>query len=167
MNIHIAYYKTKIGELIIGAYDGKICLLDYRYRRMRTTVDNRLKKALNCDFEEKEEAILEEAKRQIDEYLLGERKTFDLPLLLLGSDFQQEVWEELMKVPYGTTASYLDLAKKMGKPKAVRAVAGANGANAIALIVPCHRIIASDGSLGGYGGGLAVKKRLLKLEGKS
>ncbi len=164
MNIHIAYYKTKIGELIIGAYDGKLCLLDYRYRRMRTTVDNRLKKALNCDFEEKDEAILEATRHQIDEYLLGTRKTFDLPILLLGSDFQKEVWQELMKVPYGATASYLDLAKKIGKPKAVRAVAGANGANAIALIVPCHRIIASDGSLGGYGGGLSVKKRLLKLE---
>ncbi len=164
MNIHIAYHKSKIGELIIGVYDGKLCILDYRYRRMRTSVDRRIKTALKCDFEEREDPIIEEVKRQLDEYLLGKRKTWDIPLLMLGTDFQKAVWTELLKVPYGTTASYLDLAKSIQQPKAVRAVAGANGANAIALIIPCHRIIASDGSLGGYGGGLAVKKRLLKLE---
>ncbi len=163
-NIHIAYEKTKIGELIIGSYDNKLCLLDFRYRRMRTTVDNRIKRLLKADFIEQEDEIITETKKQIEEYLQGSRKTFDIPLLLLGSDFQKQVWHELLKVNYGETATYLDIATRIGNPKAVRAAASANGANAIALIVPCHRIIESNGELGGFGGGLPVKKRLLNLE---
>ncbi len=162
--INIAYYKTKIGELIIGSYDNKLCLLDFRYRRMRTTVDSRIKKHLNTDFSLREDEIILEAKKQIDEYLQGNRKEFHTPFLLLGSDFQKEVWNELLNIHYGETATYLDIAKKIDNPKAVRAVASANGANAIALIVPCHRIIESSGGLGGYGGGVSIKKRLLNLE---
>ncbi len=163
-NINITYYKTKIGELILGSYDRQLCILDFRYRKMRTTVDKRIKKYLQCDFLEKEDETITETKKQIDEYLQGTIKEFEIPFLLLGSDFQKQVWHELLKVPYGETASYLDIAKRINNTKAIRAVASANGANAIALIVPCHRIISSNGDLGGYGGGLAVKKRLLKLE---
>ncbi len=166
MNIHIDYHKTKIGELIIGSFEGQICILDYRYRKMHASVDNRIKRLLKADFLEQEDAAIQQAKQEIDEYLAGERTKFDLPILLVGTDFQKAVWQELMKVPYGTTLSYMKLAERLGQAKAVRAVASANGANALALIVPCHRIIASDGSLGGYGGGLPVKKRLLKLEQK-
>ncbi len=162
--INISYYKTKIGELIIGSYDEKLCILDFRYRRMRTTVDNRIKKLLNTEFIESKDEIIIETKKQIDEYLQGQRKEFDIPLLLVGTDFQKQVWNELMKVPYGKTASYLDIAKRINNEKAVRAVASANGANSIALIVPCHRIIETGGGLGGYGGGLPIKKRLLNLE---
>ncbi len=162
--INTFYYKTKIGELIIGSYDNKLCLLDFRYRKMRTSVDNRIKKYLETDFSLKEDEIIKETKKQIDEYLGGERQEFTLPLLLLGTEFQKSVWNELINVKYGETASYLDIAKRINNPKAVRAVASANGANAIALIVPCHRIIETSGELGGYGGGLPVKKRLLKLE---
>ncbi len=165
--INIAYYKTKIGELIIGSYDGKLCILDFRYRRMRTTVDNRIKKFLKTDFIEKENEIIIETKKQIDEYLAGDRRKFNIPILLLGTDFQKQVWNELLKVKYGDTATYLDIAKRIDNPKAVRAVASANGANAIILIVPCHRIIESSGKLGGYGGGLSAKKRLLNLEKKT
>ncbi len=162
--ISITYHKTKIGELMIASYEGKICILDFKYRRMRKTVDDRIKKALNAVFIEEESDIIREAKKEIEEYLLGERKSFTVPILPIGTDFQKRVWEALLTVPYGETASYLDLAKMIENPKAVRAVAGANGANAIALIIPCHRIIESNGGLGGYGGGVAVKKRLLKLE---
>ncbi|MBW2367207.1 MAG: methylated-DNA--[protein]-cysteine S-methyltransferase, partial [Deltaproteobacteria bacterium] len=92
------------------------------------------------------------------------RKSFDIPILMVGTDFQKSVWRALMKVPYGVTSTYLELAKDIDNEKAVRAVAGANGANSIGLIIPCHRIIGSNGELIGYGGGLPVKKRLLKLE---
>jgi len=163
--INIQYCKTKIGELILGSFDGKLCILDFRYRRMRSTVDKRIQKGLNSEFFEKDDEVLAETRKQIDEYLAGERKEFEIPILLVGSDFQKQVWQELINVEYGETASYLDLAKRINNEKAVRAVASANGANSIALIIPCHRIIESNGGLGGYGGGLPVKKRLLKIEG--
>lgn len=162
--INFQYYKTKIGELILGSFDKKLCLLDFRYRKMRTTVDNRIRNGLNAEFIEQDDKILEKTREQIDEYLNGGRNKFDIPLLMVGTDFQKNVWNALMKVPYGATSTYLQLAKDINNEKAVRAVASANGANSIGLIIPCHRIIGSDGELVGYGGGLAVKKRLLKLE---
>ncbi|MDM8523298.1 methylated-DNA--[protein]-cysteine S-methyltransferase [Desulfococcaceae bacterium HSG8] len=162
--INIQYYKTKIGELILGSFDCKLCLLDFRYRKMRTTVDNRIKEGLNADFAEQDDEVLQNAKRQLDEYLAGDRIGFDIPILMVGTDFQKSVWNALMQVPYGKTSTYLDLAKSINNEKAVRAVANANAANSIGLIIPCHRIIGSDGGLVGYGGGIPVKKRLLKLE---
>lgn len=162
--INIQYYKTRIGDIILGSFDGRLCLLDYRYRRMRATVDNRIKKGLAADFVEKNDDVLSKARVQLDEYLNGDRISFDIPVLMVGTDFQKRVWEALMKIPYGKTASYLYIAKFINKEKAVRAVAGANGANSISLIIPCHRIIGSNGELVGYGGGVPVKKRLLKLE---
>lgn len=162
--INIQYFKTRIGELIAGSFDEKLCLLDFRYRKMRTAVDNRLKNGLKAEFVEQDDALLTRTKAQLDEYLNEERREFDIPLLMVGTKFQKKVWTALMRVPYGTTSSYLKLAQEIGNPKAVRAVAGANGANAIGLIIPCHRIIGSNGELVGYGGGLPVKKRLLKLE---
>jgi methylated-DNA-[protein]-cysteine S-methyltransferase len=119
---------------------------------------------LNAEFIESELPVLEETKRQLEQYFRAERKQFELPLLLIGSDFQKSVWDQLLLVGYGATASYLDLAERMGNKNAVRAVASANGANAIAIIVPCHRIIGSKGELVGYAGGLKVKEKLLSLE---
>ncbi|WP_275655698.1 methylated-DNA--[protein]-cysteine S-methyltransferase [Agaribacterium haliotis] len=160
----IQYRKSKAGELIIGSFDKQLCLLDFRFRKMRSTVDTRIKTGLNAEFIEQDNDLIEKTCEQITEYLSGNRAEFDLPLLLVGSDFQKQVWRQLMLVQYGHCASYLELAQSLGNAKAVRAVASANGANAIAFIVPCHRIIGSDGSLVGYGGGLALKKRLLLLE---
>lgn len=165
--IEVGYYKTRIGELILGSFHEKICLLDFRYRKMRATVDARIKRILNAEFVVCENDILTAAKSQIDEYLAGGRKQFDLPILMVGSEFQKNVWRALMEVPYGCTSTYLQLARSTGNEKAVRAVANANGANAIAVIIPCHRIIGTNGELVGYGGGLPVKKQLLKLEGWS
>ncbi len=162
--INIQYYKTKIGELILGSFEDQLCILDFKYRRMRLSVDNRIKKGLDAEFIEKEDNILKETKKQIDEYLIGKRKEFTIPLLMVGTEFQKNVWNSLRQVKYGEVASYLDLAKNIDNEKAVRAVASANGANSIGLIIPCHRIIGNDGQLVGYGGGLSVKKRLLKLE---
>lgn len=162
--INIQYYKTKIGKLILGSFDGKLCILDFEYRKMRKTVDSRIKKNLKAEFVEQDDKVLKETRKQLDEYFDRYRKKFDIPLLIVGTDFQKSVWNALIEVPYGETSTYLQLAKDIGNEKSVRAVASANGANAIALIIPCHRIIGSDGNLVGYGGGLPIKKRLLKLE---
>jgi methylated-DNA-[protein]-cysteine S-methyltransferase len=103
--------------------------------------------------------------RQLEEYFSGRRRSFDLPLDLQGTEFQKRCWEELLKIPYGETRSYAAIAAAIGKPAAVRAVGLANGQNPIPIIVPCHRVIGSDGSLTGYGGGLEIKRKLLELEG--
>lgn len=163
--IEISYFKTSFGELILGSFEGKLCLADWRYRKMRKTIDNRLKKVLKAVFVEESSPIIEKTKKQLNEYFTQERTTFSLELYLIGTDFQKSVWKELVKIPYGKTNSYLQLSKNLNNPKAVRAVASANGANAISIIIPCHRIIGSDGKLVGYAGGLPAKKKLLQLEG--
>ena len=162
--INIQNCKTIIGELIFGSFEGKLCLLDFRYRKMRKTVDERIKKGLNANFVENNTEIIEKTRAELDEYFHGNRKEFDVPLQMVGTDFQKSVWEALLRVPFGTTSTYLQLAKNIKNEKAVRAVAAANGANSMAIIIPCHRIIGSNGELVGYAGGLPIKKRLLKLE---
>ena len=109
--------------------------------------------------------LCEKVSGQLQEYFNGTLKAFDLPLAPAGTDFQMKVWEELMKIPFGTMISYLDLAKKLGDEKVIRAAASANGKNPIPIIIPCHRVIGSDGSLTGYSGGLDKKRWLLKHEG--
>ena len=162
--INIQYFKTNYGEFILGSYDEKLCMVDFRYRKMRKTVDDRIKKGLNAKFIEQDDEILQKTRVQLDEYFNMKRREFDIPILMVGTNFQKSVWEALLKVPYGTTSTYLQLAKKIGNEKAVRAVANANGANAIGIIIPCHRIIGTNGELTGYAGGLPLKKRLLELE---
>jgi methylated-DNA-[protein]-cysteine S-methyltransferase len=139
-------------------------MVDWRYRKTRTTVDNRLQKGLSATYVEEESPVLTLAKEELEAYFKGLRKTFDVPLLMVGTEFQKSVWQALLKLPFGTTASYLDLAKGVNNEKAVRAVASAVGANAISILIPCHRIIGSDGSLTGYAGGLDAKKELLEIE---
>lgn len=109
--------------------------------------------------------LLRRAARQLAEYFAGRRRAFDLPLAPQGTPFQRMVWEALLTVPYGETASYGAIARRVGRPTAVRAVGAANGANPLPIVVPCHRIVGSDGSLTGYAGGLGIKERLLELEG--
>ena len=162
--VNIQYFKTEYAEFILGSYDEKLCMLDYRYRKKRVTVDNRIKKALNAEFVEKDDKVLQKTREQLDEYFKMKRSEFDIPLLMVGTAFQKSVWSALLQIPYGQTASYLELSKNIGNEKAVRAVANANGANSIGIIIPCHRIIGSNGELTGYAGGLALKKRLLELE---
>ncbi|CAA6828568.1 MAG: Methylated-DNA--protein-cysteine methyltransferase (EC [uncultured Sulfurovum sp.] len=162
--VSIQYYNSPVGELILGSYEGKLCLADWRYRKMRTTIDNRVQKALNAEYVEESTEVIEESVKQFNEYFKHERKNFTVPLLMLGTEFQKSVWQGLIETPFGTTASYLTLAKQIGNEKAVRAVASANGANAISIMIPCHRIIGSNGDLVGYAGGLDTKKKLLALE---
>jgi len=163
--IKIQYFKLPVGELILGSYKNKLCLADWRYRKMRTSIDNRLKKGLQANFIEETSEIIEKTKTQLTEYFNNNRSSFEIDLLFVGTDFQKTVWNELIKIPYGKTYSYLELSKKLQNAKAIRAVATANGANAISILVPCHRIIGSDGKLVGYAGGLQAKKKLLLLEG--
>lgn len=105
------------------------------------------------------------ARRQLDEYFGGKRERFDLDLMLEGTEFQQRVWTTLARIPFGKTWSYGELAARIGRPKAVRAVGLANGANPLPIVLPCHRVIGADGSLTGYGGGMPAKRLLLELEG--
>ena len=114
-----------------------------------------------------DEPVLVEACRQLAEHFSGDRTDFDLPLSPPGTPFQRRVWEELRRIPYGTTATYGELAARLGDPKAVRAVGLANGRNPIAVVVPCHRVIGSDGKLRGYAAGVERKQRLLALEDAS
>lgn len=162
--ISTQYYKTEFGELILGSFNNQLCLCDWRYRKMRDAIDNRIKKGLNAEYVQQNSPIIAESIKQITGYIAGDRVSFDIPLLLVGTDFQKRVWEELMKIPYGTTQSYLGLAKQMGNEKAIRAIATANGANAISIIIPCHRIIGSGGEMVGYAGGTTTKRKLLELE---
>ena len=113
----------------------------------------------------REAPVLREAKKQLEAYFAGKLRSFDVPLRLEGTPFRLRVWEELQKIPYGQVISYGELARRVGQPNAARAVGGANHHNPISIIVPCHRVIAAGGALGGYGGGLELKRALLKLEG--
>lgn len=116
---------------------------------------------------ELETPLLQEASRQLDAYFSGKLKTFALPLAPTGTIFQRRIWQLLCHIPYGTTASYKDLAIAAGNPKAVRAVGQANNKNPIPIFIPCHRVIGTNGKLVGYAGGLAMKERLLSLEGSA
>ena len=113
---------------------------------------------------ERDDELLADARRQLTEYFAGERTTFDLPLRPAGAPFQLRVWEALLRIPYGETVSYGEIAREIGHPTASRAVGAANGRNPIAIVVPCHRVIGANGSLTGYGGGLECKRALLDLE---
>ena len=162
--IKITEIETPLGTMIAGATDDGICLLEFHDRRMLPREYNDLKRILKTEIENGESRYFEILRSQLKEYFEGTRKTFDIPLVMPGSDFQQSVWRELMNIEFGTTRSYLEQATVLNCPEAIRAVANANGMNRIAIIIPCHRVIGSDGRLVGYGGGLKRKKWLLDHE---
>ena len=147
--------RTPIGELFIAGRGGKVT--DVLFRRPG--------RGFPGPMWERADGELEEVKRQIGEYFAGKRRKFDLELAPEGTPFQLAAWRQLRRIPYGKTISYGEQARRMGRPKAARAVGGANGENPISIIVPCHRVIGSDGKLTGFGGGTDVKRRLLELEG--
>ncbi|MHA1995427.1 MAG: methylated-DNA--[protein]-cysteine S-methyltransferase [Candidatus Hodarchaeales archaeon] len=157
--------KTSLGKMMFGSTDHGLCLLDFTYRKSYPRILKRIKKYFGKNISRGTTDIIELAEDELKSYLKGNLKIFTTPLDIRGSDFQLKVWKSLLEVKYGETVSYMDIAKKINQPSAVRAVANANGQNGIAIFIPCHRIIGSDGSLTGYGGGLPVKKKLLKLEG--
>lgn len=163
--IKIRRYESPCGILMLGSYGDKLCLCDWQIEQHRDHIDRRLTRMLNAEFEEGTSEVIDKAIKQLDEFFAGQRKIFDIPLLFVGTDFQKTVWNELLKIPFGKTVSYGEMARRIGMPKAVRAVANANGANSMSIFAPCHRVIGSDHSLTGYGGGLDAKRTLLKLEG--
>ena len=162
--IKVKRYESPCGVLLLGSFGDKLCLCDWQVEKHRGHVDRRLKRVLRAEFEEGTSEVIEKAASELDEFFAGKRKTFDVPLLFAGTDFQKNVWNELLKIPFGKTISYGEMAQHIGMPKAVRAVANANGANSLSIFAPCHRVIGSDRSLTGYGGGLPAKKFLLELE---
>jgi len=163
-NINISYYNKNGVEYILGSFDGKLCLIDAIDGKNRVKNKNRLTKALKAEYVQNEDSVLKQTAKELNEYFAGKRQEFDVPLLMVGSEFQKSVWEALLTIPYGKTSTYKQQATIIGNEKAVRAVANANGTNAISIIIPCHRIIGSDGSLTGYAGGLELKQRLLEIE---
>ena len=162
--IMIQHYESPCGLLILGSYEDALCLCDWQVEKHREYVDNRLRRLLQADMILGTSDVLEMAVGQLNEYFAGERTLFDIPLLFVGTEFQKTVWNDLLRIPYGQTISYGEMARRIGKPKAVRAVANANGANAISIFAPCHRVIGRGHTLTGYGGGLETKRKLLELE---
>ena len=149
------YLATPIGDLLLAGDDKALCLIGFPQGRMRHEPDPEW----ICN-----DKPFATASRQLTEYFVGERRQFDLPLNLTGTEFQLQVLAELQRIPYGATVSYGDIATRIGRPKAVRAVGAANGRNPLPIVVPCHRVIGSNGSLTGFGGGLTTKQALLRLE---
>jgi methylated-DNA-[protein]-cysteine S-methyltransferase len=165
MNIYYQLYESPVGCLKIASFNNRLCLADWNFRKMRKSIDNRISNGLKSEFKAETSEVIEQTKEQLTEYFHKQRTQFDLPIRCVGTPFQVQVWEALQKIPIGKTETYLGLSRLLGNEKAIRAVAAANGANAISIIIPCHRIIGSDGSLVGYAGGLSAKKKLLLLEG--
>ena len=162
--ISVTRILTPLGPMLAGATEEGICLLEFVDRRMLETQIKRLKKYLNAEFVPGTNKYFDVLANQLREYFNNKRNHFDVPLQLPGTEFQVKVWKELMKIPFGSTRSYKEQAIALNNPKAVRAVARANGDNRIAIIIPCHRVIGNDGKLVGYGGGIWRKQYLLNLE---
>ncbi len=165
--VMISRVPTPLGVMLAGATEEGLCLLEFADRRMLDTQLRRLERHLGAVFLPGQNCVTRDVSKQLAEYFEGERKSFSVPLLTPGTRFQREVWGRLEKIPYGETTTYGALARALGRPKAVRAVAGANGDNRIAVLIPCHRVVGADGALTGYGGGLWRKQRLLELEGST
>lgn len=153
--MYYCYVPSPIGDLLVAGDADELEFVGFPSGKMRRDPEK------DWIFNEEPFAA---ARRQLDEYFAGNRKDFDLPLKLSGTDFQVQVLEELLKIPYGETTSYGDIARRIGRPKAVRAVGAANGRNPLPIVVPCHRVIGSHGDLTGFGGGLDTKAALLRLE---
>jgi len=172
--LHSTTVASPIGPLFLAASDRGLVALEFDARRpeqqtirpnlRNLRAENRSQKGEAVRFEESLSAMRVYV-HQLDEYFAGKRREFDFALDLRGTDFQRACWRALQAIPYGETRSYADIARAVGRPHGFRAVGMANNRNPVAIIVPCHRVIASDGTLCGYGGGLDVKRKLLELEG--
>lgn len=156
--------ETPLGTMLVCATNQGICLLEFTDRKMLETELKSISKLLNATIIQGHNKYFELLEKQLNEYFNGIRKEFSVPLHTPGSDFQNKVWTALQHIPYGQTKSYKEQAIAINKPESVRAVANANGMNRISILIPCHRVIGSDGQLTGYGGGLWRKKYLLELE---
>jgi AraC family transcriptional regulator of adaptative response/methylated-DNA-[protein]-cysteine methyltransferase len=161
-----ARIDTPIGEMIAAATETHLLLFEFEHRTIYEQQLELVRRATGGDLEPEESPVFATLRMQLGEYFRGDRQEFTVPMLVPGTPFQTTVWDALQRIPCGTTTSYGRLAASIGKPDAVRAVARANGDNRIAILIPCHRVIGSDGQLVGYGGGLWRKQKLLELEGR-
>jgi methylated-DNA-[protein]-cysteine S-methyltransferase len=151
-------FESPFGGIIVAGDDRGLAFLDFRRGRNAP-------RPREDWTEEARLPLFRDVRKQVSEYFARRRETFDLPLAPRGTPFQKRVWEELTRVPYGTTVTYTELARRAGKPLAIRAAGAANGRNPISIVIPCHRVVGKNGNLTGYGGGLEVKRALLLLEG--
>lgn len=166
--LHTAVIDSPCGKLFLAATDTHLVACDWVDGWHRATVQARLERHLAGPWIEgglEASPLLAQTAEELEEFFAGHRKTFDLPLLFLGTDFQKAVWTALQKIPFGELRTYAEVAVAAGRPSAFRAAAGAVGENPFSIIVPCHRVIGSDRSITGYGGGYAAKRLLLSLEG--
>lgn len=163
-SIHIQYYNSPCGEIVLASMGNKLCLCDWNKMPCAERNKHRLVKYMNAVFKVETSDVLEQTKKQLDEYFAGTRKAFDIPLHPVGTEFQQQVWNALLEIPYGETRSYKDIALSIANPKGIRAVAQAIGANGISILIPCHRVIGSNHSLTGFAGGIEAKRILLQIE---
>jgi len=162
--IKVTRLTTPLGPMLIGATDEGVVLLEFVDRRQLAAQIRRIGQRLGGVFVPDASPVADRVTSQVTGYFDGTQRSFELPLQPLGSDFEREVWDALLEIPYGETRSYAEIAVQVGLPAAVRAVGRANGMNALAIVIPCHRVVGSDGRLVGYGGGLWRKERLLELE---
>ncbi len=156
---------TPLGSMVAAAGEGALWLLEFTDRRKLPTQLRTLQERHGCLLVPGTDPVLADTAAEVEAYFAGELRTFSIPLRTPGTPFQEAVWRELRRVPWGTTTTYADLAARLGRPGAARAVGRANGDNRIAIVLPCHRVVGSDGRLTGYGGGLWRKRRLLEIEG--
>lgn len=162
--IHIGWVETPIGPMIAASRELALILLEFTNRRRMEEQIETLKKRFKTFFVSEDDAVIRQTRRELDEYFAGKRNDFTIPLDYPGTPFETKVWDELLKIPYGETRSYEELALITSSKGAVRAVGSANGRNRIAIVIPCHRVINKSGAVGGYGGGLWRKQTLLALE---
>ncbi|MFH5672159.1 methylated-DNA--[protein]-cysteine S-methyltransferase, partial [Listeria monocytogenes] len=162
--LYSAWLETKLGSMLAISDDDSLLLLEFVDRKGLETEIKKLRVRLNAAITPEKTIIIQQIEAELAQYFNGALIDFKTPIRYIGSDFQQSVWNELRRIPIGETISYKSLAEKLGRPTASRAVARANGANQLSLIVPCHRVINTNGALGGYGGGLARKEWLIKHE---
>jgi AraC family transcriptional regulator of adaptative response/methylated-DNA-[protein]-cysteine methyltransferase len=163
--IRITWIETPLGPMVAGATGSAVCLLEFTDRRMIEAQFKTVRRRFGLPLLAGESPLFTRLREELAEYFAGDRRAFGLPLDLRGSEFQRRAWEGLLRIPYGETSSYAQLADAIGAPGAARAVGRASGLNRLSILVPCHRVIAADGGLGGYGGGLWRKLRLLETEG--
>lgn len=174
--------ETPVGNVLLGAIGGLLCLCDWKNSKRRLQNANRIKRLLKVDLvdfpslQEEPEllaeasslqeslSVLNKTEKELAEYFAGSRQSFDIPLLLVGTDFQKSVWQALKEIPYGEVVTYMDVSHFIGNPQAIRAVSQAIGSNPLSLLIPCHRVVGSNGSLTGYAGGIDAKRWLLELE---
>jgi AraC family transcriptional regulator of adaptative response/methylated-DNA-[protein]-cysteine methyltransferase len=162
--ITLSWIRSAAGPLVVGATEEAVCLLEFSDRRMLESQLRTLRRRFHAALLPGTNRLVRALQQQLNEYFSGERREFSIPLSFPGTAFQKKVWSSLLDIPYGSTCSYQDVARKVGHPRAVRAVGTANGMNRIAILIPCHRVVNANGELGGYGGGLWRKRMLLELE---